>query len=447
MQAPSTRLSEVLSTLSAALDLAEGQPAGHAVRTALIGMRLADELGLDAAARSALLYALLLANAGGPGTAAEVTALLDGDDRALKAGFATVDWTRAVAAARYGLRHAGKGRPVWSRTRAVARTAGSVARVARTFISGRAERGATVARRLGLPEATAEAIRSADEQWDGSGHPAGTRGEAIPLAARIVGLARTVDVFATAGGADAAVRMARERRGKWFDPALTDLVAGWAGDELWWAGLRSSTAAARLAATEPRDRIRMVADAGLDEIARAFASIVDSKRSWTEGHSARVGELAAAIGARLGVDAAGQRQLLRAGLLHDIGELSVANRSLDESDALTPAEFTEIKRHPRQTYEILSKIPQFADVAGLAALHHERLDGSGYPWGLSEDEIRLEARVLAAAEVYDALTVWRPYRSAMAPQEAFMVMRSDPGLDAAVIAALEEHVGAEARSG
>ena len=445
-QAPPIRLSEVLSALSSALDLAEGQPVGHAVRTGLIGMRLADELGLDAAARSALLYALLLANAGGPGTADEVTALLDGDDRALKAGFATVDWTRAVAAARYGLRHAGKGRPVWSRTRAVVRTAGSVARVARTFITGRAERGAAVARRLGLPEATAEAIRSADEQWDGRGHPIGARGEAIPLLARIVGLARTVDVFATAGGPEAAVRMARARSGKWFDPALAERNAAWGGDALWWTGLRSSWATARLVAAEPPDRIRMVDDAGLDEIARAFAGIVDSKRAWTEGHSARVGALAASIGAALGADAAGRQRLLRAGLLHDIGELGVANRALDQSDALTPAEFTEIKQHPRQTFEILSKIPPFADVARLASLHHERLDGSGYPWGLSGDEIGTEARVLAVAEVYDALTLWRPYRPAMSPQEALMLMRSDAGLDRAVIVALEEHLGTDARA-
>ena len=447
VQAPPIRLSEVLAALSSALDLAEGQPAGHAVRTGLIGMRLADELALDAAARSALFYALLLANAGGPGTAGEVTALLDGDDRALKAGFATVDWTQAVAAARYGLRHAGEGRPVWSRTRAVVRTAGSVARVARTFISGRAERGAAVARRLGLPEATAEAIRSADEQWDGRGHPIGMRGEAIPLLARIVGLARTVDVFATAGGPAEAVRMARARRGKWFDPALAERVTAWAGDELWWSGLRGSAAAARLAAAEPRDRIRMVDDAGLDEIARAFAGIVDSKRPWTAGHSARVGALSASIGAALGADAEGRRRLLRAGLLHDIGELSVANRALDESDALTPAEFTEIKQHSLQTYEILAKLPPFAGFARLAALHHERLDGSGYPWGLSGDEIGAEARVLAVAEVYDALTLWRPYRSAMTPQEALMLMRSDAGLDPAVITALEEHLGAEARAG
>ncbi|HEV2439385.1 MAG TPA: HD domain-containing phosphohydrolase [bacterium] len=447
VQAPPIRLSDVLSALSSALDLAEGQPAGHTVRTGLIGMRLADELALDAAARSALYYALLLANAGGPGTAAEVTALLDGDDRALKAGFATVDWTHAVAAARYGLRHAGEGRPVWSRTRAVVRTAGAVSRVARAFVSGRADRGGAVARRLGLPEATAEAIRSADEQWDGHGHPIGTRGEAIPPLARIVGLARTVDVFATAGGAGAAVRMTRARRGKWFDPALADRVAAWEGDELWWAGLRGSGAAARLAAAEPRDRIRMVDDAGLDEIARAFAGIVDSKRAWTAGHSARVGALAASIGAARGADAAGRRRLLRAGLLHDIGELGVANRALDESDALTPAEFTEIKQHTLQTYEILSKIPAFADFARLAALHHERLDGSGYPWGLSGDEIGPEARVLAVAEVYDALTIWRPYRSAMTPEEALMLMRSDAGLDHAVISALEEHLGAEGRAG
>jgi len=420
---------------------------GHAVRTGLIGMRLADELALDAPSRSALYYALLLANAGGPGTAAEVTALLDGDDRALKAGFATVDWTRAVAAARYGLRHAGEGRSPWSRTRAVAHTAGAVGRVARAFISGRAERGAAVARQLGLPEATAEAIRSADEQWDGHGHPVGTRDGAIPLLARIVGLARTTDVFATAEGPGGAVRMARARRGKWFDPALADRVAAWEGDELWWAGLRGSAAAARLAAAEPRDRIRMVDDTGLNTIALAFAGIVDSKRPWTAGHSARVGALAASIGGALGMDAEARRRLLRAGLLHDIGELGVANRALDESDALTPAEFTEIKRHPRQTYEILSKIPPFASFARLAALHHERLDGSGYPWGLSGDEIGPEARVLAVAEVYDALTIWRPYRSAMTPQEAFMLMRSDDGLDHAVISALEDHLSGEARSG
>ena len=447
MQSSSTRLFEVLAGLSSALDLAEGQPVGHAVRTGLIGMRLADELDLDAGRRSALYYALLLANAGGPGSAAEVTALLDGDDRTLKAGFATVDWSRAVAAARYGIRHAGEGRPVWSRTRAVMRTAGAAGRVARTFISGRAERGAGVARRLGLPEATVEAIRGADEQWDGRGHPVGTAGEAIPLLGRIVGLARTVDVFAAAGGPQSAVRMARDRRGKWFDPELTDRVVAWGPDELWWAGLRGPVAVARLAAAEPRDRIRIVADAGLEEIARAFAEITDSKRSWTAGHSARVGALAAAIGATLGADAASERRLLLGGLLHDFGELGVANRALDESDALTPAEFAEIKQHPRWTYEILSAIPPFADVARPASQHHERLDGSGYPWGLSGDEIGMEARVLAVAEVYDALTVWRPYRPAMSIQEALMLMRSDAGLDAGVISALEEYLRTEARAG
>jgi HD-GYP domain-containing protein (c-di-GMP phosphodiesterase class II) len=447
VQAPPVRLFEVVAGLSTALDLAEGQPVGHAVRTGLIGMRLADVLSLDPASRSALFYALLLANAGGPGTAAEVTALLDGDDRALKAGFATVDWTKAVAAARYGIRHAGRGRSVWSRTRAVVRTAGSAGRMTRIFISGRAERGAAVARRLGLPEPTAEAIRSADEQWDGRGHPLGTSGGDIPLLGRIVGLARTVDVFTAAGGPGAAVRMVRERRGKWFDPDLADTVLTWEPDQLWWAGLRSATAASRLASAEPRDRIRLVDDTGLDEIARAFAAIVDSKRPWTAGHSERVGELAAALGEALGADETGRRRLRRAGLLHDIGELAVANRALDESDALTPAEFAEIKQHPRWTYEILSKIPRFDDAARLASLHHERLDGSGYPWGAAAEELSTEARILAVAEVYDALTLWRPYRSALTPQEALMLMRSEDGLDADVIAALEAHRAAEARAG
>jgi HD-GYP domain-containing protein (c-di-GMP phosphodiesterase class II) len=437
VQAPPIRLFEVLSALSCALDLAEGQPAGHAVRTGLIGMRLADELALGPAARSALYYALILANAGGPGTAAEVTALLDGDDRTLKAGFATVDWTHAVAAARYGLRHAGQGRPAWHRTRALARTAGSARRVARAFITGRAERGAAVARRLGLPEETAEAIRSADEHWDGHGHPLGTTGGAIPLSGRIVGLARTVDVFATAEGVDAALQMTRARREKWFDPALAERVLGWAGDDLWWAKLRGPSAASRLAGAEPQGLIRMVDDAGLEEIARAFGDIVDSKRAWTVGHSARVGALAASIGGAMGADEAERRRLLLAGLLHDIGELGVANRALEESDALTPLEFAEIKEHPRQTQEILDASPPFAGLARLAALHHERLDGSGYPWGLAAADLSRDARVLAVAEVYDALTIWRPYRAAMTPEEALMLMRSDEGLDHDVIEALE----------
>jgi HD-GYP domain-containing protein (c-di-GMP phosphodiesterase class II) len=441
VQAQTIRLSEVLSALSYALDLAEGQPRGHAIRTGLIGMRLADELALDSAARSALYYALLLANAGGPGTAAEITALLDGDDRSLKAGFATIDWTRAIAAARYGLQRAGEGRPAWSRTRAVIRAAGAARRVSRAFISGRAERGAVVAGRLGLPEATAEAIRSADEHWDGRGQPEGLSGEAIPLLARIVGLSRTVDVFAAAEDGEAALRMVGERREKWFDPALADRVLGWEGDHLWWPGPHCSPP------PPPRDRVRMVDEAGLDDLARAFADIVDSKRPWTAGHSSRVGALASAVVAASGADAATERRLLLAGLLHDIGELGVANRALDSSDALTPDEFTEIKRHPLQTYEILSKIPPFAGFARLASLHHERLNGTGYPWGLSGREIGPEARILAVAEVYDALILWRPYRPALTPQTALMLMRSDAGLDRDVIAVLERILDPEVRAG
>jgi HD-GYP domain-containing protein (c-di-GMP phosphodiesterase class II) len=191
----------------------------------------------------------------------------------------------------------------------------------------------------------------------------------------------------------------------------------------------------------------MVDETGLDEIARAFADIVDSKRSWTAGHSGRVGALASAIGAASGADAAAQRRLLRAGLLHDIGELGVANRALDSADALTPEEFTVIKRHPLQTYDILSKIPPFADFARLAALHHERLTGKGYPWGLSGNEIGSEARVIAVTEAYDALVVWRPYRPALTPQTALMLMRSDAGFDHDVIGILEHVLGAEARAG
>src|SRR6202007_312695 len=111
------------------------------------------------------------------------------------------------------------------------------------------------------------------------------------------------------------------------------------------------------------------------------------------------------VGGWRGAQRVGAPPRPHAALPPDLGERGVATRALDSTDALTPDEFTEIKRHPLQTYEILSKIPPFAGFARLASLHHERLNGTGYPWGLSGKEIGAEARMLAVAEVYDALTL------------------------------------------
>src|SRR6185503_18851720 len=105
-----------------------------------------------------------------------------------------------------------------------------------------------------------------------------------------------------------------------------------------------------------------------------------------------------------------QQALYRAGLLHDIGKLGVSNTILDKNGSLTDEERQQVQRHPEYTWEILRRVTAFQDVAWVAARHHERLDGSGYPWHLDAARLDSPARILAVADVFEAITADRPYR-------------------------------------
>ncbi|MGH3041212.1 MAG: HD-GYP domain-containing protein, partial [Gaiellaceae bacterium] len=237
------RLSEILAALSYALDITEGQPAGHAVRTCLIGMRLADEVGLEIEDRAALFYALLLKDAGCSSNAAKISALFGVDDAVAKRNVKTVNHSFLPEALGYVLRNVGSKRDLVRVLRAGPKSA-------RELVEIRCERGAEIALMLDLPSQTAEAIRTLDEHWDGKGHPAGLAGEEIPRLGRIVCLAQTVEVFLTSFGRDAAVEMAFERTGRWFDPELVRVLGSLRGHEGFWASL-GREARANVAALEP----------------------------------------------------------------------------------------------------------------------------------------------------------------------------------------------------
>jgi HD-GYP domain-containing protein (c-di-GMP phosphodiesterase class II) len=394
------------------------------VRTCLIGMRLAEERGVPAPGRAALYYALLLKDAGCSSNAARMHSLFGADDRVIKPRLKLVDWHRRAGLALETFRCAGLGGSWWHRLRhfaAVARTPD----VARELIQIRCDRGAEIARRLGFPDATADAIRSLDEHWSGGGYPDGLRGDAIPLGARIANLAQTLETIARTDGPAEALRLARGRRGTWFDPALVDHVQRWRRDDAWWAALRRPDADVAAAALEPLDHRRTVDDVGLDEVARAFAEIIDAKSPYTFRHSANVATYAERIAGACGMDAAERKRLWRAGMLHDVGKLGVSNGILDKPGRLTDEEREAVNRHPRFTWDILTRVRAFADFARPAALHHEKLDGSGYPWGLDGDALDDAARVLAVADIYEALTADRPYRAGMAPAQALAIMEAD----------------------
>jgi len=413
-------LSELIAGLSCALDIAEGEPPGHAQRSCLIGMRLADAIGLAADARSDLFYALLLKDAGCTANAAHMSALFGADDQLAKRTSKFVDWSRPLSAFVWSVRTVAPRRSLVAKTQRLwaIRNEGAVTR---SLMTARCFQGAEIARKLGFSEATANAIFALDEHWDGRGQPRGCRGAEIPLAARILCLAQTVEVFHYVRGVDTACDVALRRRGQWFDPELVDALVSLRAD----AGFWESLAAPNVSAVEPPDRVLLADQDRLDRIAQAFGDVVGAKSKWTSAHCSRVSAIAARVAAQLGFDAATQRDLRRAARLHDIGKLSISNRILDKPGPLTDAEWRMMKKHPLVTEHILERVPNLCALAPLAGAHHERLDGTGYPRALTADELVMPMRVLAVADVYAALTAERPYRPAYPPQRALEMMRTE----------------------
>jgi putative nucleotidyltransferase with HDIG domain len=306
----------------------------------------------------------------------------------------------------------------------------------------RCERGAKIANDLLLPDATSQAIGALDEHWDGTGHPAGLRGEEIPLLARIVSLAQTVEVFAANAGLDAAYKVARQRKGTWFDPKLVKALMKFRGDEEFWRMFFAEDPNTLVASFEPAERKMPVDGATLDRIAHGFALVIDAKSPWTFKHSEGVATIAAGIAETMGMLPVEIRDIRRAGLLHDVGKLGVSNMILDKPGKLTPEEIAEMRKHTAYTYEILQQVAGFRHLASIAASHHERLDGKGYHRGLGADDLPQAARILAVADMYEALTAKRPYRQDLSQEQVMDILAKNagPGICPIVFAALKRYL-------
>jgi putative nucleotidyltransferase with HDIG domain len=434
------RLSDVLSGLSYALDLTEGSRPGHSVRTCLIGMRIADVIGLPDEHRSSLFYALLMKDLGCSSNAARFAALFGAGDHELKSSLKTVDWPKALESFRWVASSVAPGASwltrVWRFLAVMARGP----KGARDVVLTRCERGADIARVLGLSAETSDAIRALDEHWNGRGQPFGLKGERIPRLARILGLAQTVEIFASTYGVPQAFDMAAERRGRWFEPDLVKALLSTRGEAAFWHRLGDGHDIHRLRELEPPDQVLTATEDRLDVIADAFAMVIDAKSPWTFRHSAGVADISVAMSRELGFAAAERRGLRRAALLHDIGKLGISNLILDKPGRLTSDEFDIIKRHPAHTAEILQHATCFSRLTEIAASHHERLDGMGYHRGRRAPQLSVPARIICVADICDALRASRPYRGGLPPERVLEIMGKEvgPGLDADCYVALKQ---------
>jgi HD-GYP domain-containing protein (c-di-GMP phosphodiesterase class II) len=425
----SARLSELLSGLSHALDMTEGQPPGHCVRCCWIGVHIGRELGLSDIDIGHLFYTLLLKDLGCSSNAARICALYLTDDISFKRDFKLFDGSLPQAL-RFVLSHTGLKAGLAERFRALIHTVQHSGEISRSMIETRCQRGASIARKMRFEESVAAGIQNLDEHWNGGGKPLGRVGNAIPLASRIALAAQIIDVFHIESGRDAALSEIRKRSGTWFDPAVVHSFERVAQQPSFWQGLAAETISETIFTLEPEQTIIYLDENYLDDIAEAFAEVIDSKSPFTSGHSERVTLFSDMIAEELGMAPDRRRWLKRAALLHDIGKLGVSNSVLDKQGKLDSEEWADMKMHAVHTQTILARTSVFADLAETAAAHHERLDGTGYPKGLRADAIVLETRIITTADIFDALTADRPYRAAMPVTKALSIMREE--LDTAI---------------
>ena len=413
------RLAELVAALSLGVDLGFGQPMEHVLRQCLIALRLGERIGLDEQARAVVYYTALLVNVGCHSDAHK-QARWFGDDIALKS--TKYDHEPGLRAAAAGLRRLGAGNPPLHRFRVGLEFALSGHREVDDMIAHHAAIARTLGEQLGLPGEVLEALCGAYEQWDGRGWPGELKGEEVPIASRLAQLAEFVEVAHRVGGVAAAKELARKRSGKQFDPTLAELMLAEADMIL--SGLDSVATWDAVIEAEPALAVMLSAER-FEAALLAIANFVDLKSPYTLGHARAVADLAAEAGAQLALSEDVARTLRRAGLVHDLGRLGVSNAIWDKRGPLGAGEWERVRMHPYLTERMLHSSEALAPFGAIAVQHRERLDGSGYPRGLSGAAISRLARILGAADAYQAMREPRPYRPERSADEAAAELRGD----------------------
>jgi HD-GYP domain-containing protein (c-di-GMP phosphodiesterase class II)/DNA-binding CsgD family transcriptional regulator len=411
----------VVAALSVTSDLTRGHPAGEAMRACLLASELARRGGLDEAARRDVYYATLLRFAGCAATSHEIAAALGGDDVVVRARGDLIDSTRPAEALRFllGLGHGMDRLRVLSRAPGVGRLISEGARAD-------CEVGAQLTRRLRLPDEVSRAVLDGFERFDGRGVPEGRAGLEIAQAARFAAVGYAAVMF---DAPDAVARWS----GRALDPAIAAVFLD-SPDELLRLSAPEDVWAAVVEA-EPAPRRTFHDATALDDALAGFGDAADLKSPWFHRHSGGVARLARAAG--------GSELVYRAGLVHDLGRVTVPTGVWERPGALRPEEWELVRLHPYHSGRVLSRSPVLAPLASLASRHHERVDGSGYPAGVRAGELDGGACLLAAADVLHALSEPRPHRPALDPADASRVLSLMP-LDRDAIRAVLEAAGAPA---
>jgi HD-GYP domain-containing protein (c-di-GMP phosphodiesterase class II) len=434
------RLADLLAGLSVASDLGFGLPPETAMRSCLLATGLARKLGLSEEAVGDAFYASLLFHVGCPAYSHE-TAALFGDELTLLGAVAKTNLADPADYAATLIPEATRGLPPRARDELAGRLIRHGPTFGRLFDIASCEVASAVARRSGLSSGVQRALAEIGEWWDGSGVPSGLKEDEISLPARIARATADAAVLEDMAGAQVAVAGLRARAGSLLDPAV---VAAFATNAIELVeDTRAGDPRERLLEREP-EPVAERTEEQLREVAAAFGHVADLKLPALHGHSAGVASLASGAARRLRLDARGAATLEIAALLHDIGRLAVTNVIWEKPGSLTAAEWEQVRMHAYHSERILATSQSLEQVAPIAGMHHERLDGSGYHRGCRGRDQPTTVRILEAADSFHAMTQVRPHREALTPEQAADQLGREARaglLDSDCVAAVLEEAG------
>jgi HD-GYP domain-containing protein (c-di-GMP phosphodiesterase class II) len=432
------RAAEVIAALSLATDLGTGLPLEHGLYSTLVAMRLADLLRVDRDTADQIYYGCLLFYVGCTADA-EISAGLFEDGTLVRHFTPVMFGSRAQTLTGIMRALAGTAGPPPMRVLGVARRLPSAVAGHRRHLAALCEVAQMLTGRLGTPPGVQGLFADLTERWDGKGEPGRLRGDELPLALRVIHVARDAAFQTQLGGREHAVRVVRERAGHAFDPAIAAALAGDAGEVL----APDSSAWDETLAREPQPQRRLTGDE-IDVALAAMGDFTDLLSPSLTGHSAGVADLAADAARLRGLAPPEVTAVRRAALVHDVGRVAVPAHIWQKASPLTQDEWERVRLHAYYTERVLHRSPLLGALAPVAASHHERLDGTGYHRGLTGPALPTPARLLAAADAYHAMTERRPYREALPPDRAADVLGDEVRvgrLDADAVAAVLEAAG------
>lgn len=376
----------LLEALTHVMGSAKGYLRNHGPRVAVLANRIGIEMGLDADTCAELIFAAVLSDMGMVGLAEDA-------------------WENPVPELSDDVRARVRKHP---------------------------ERSQERVRQIPHFEALGSLIRHHHEWWNGSGYPDGLAGESIPIGAQVLRLADTVTALGTE----------RPHRGALAPPEIREIVRDGAGVEFGpdvvraFFNLRDEGHVGSLApglfrglvlAAVERLVPLQIPEPSSNQLLTIMANLIDAKDPYTAGHSRRVALLAVSVADQMGLPGDVKSQLWACGYLHDLGKLAVPLRVLAKEGRLTDEEFDYIRAHPGDGAGLLEGIPPLRHLTPAVRHHHERWDGKGYPDGLREEEIPMEAQIMAVCDAYDAMTSRRAYRDSLGPDYALKEVARERG--------------------